>query len=181
MYDELYHHGIKGQKWGLRRFQNKDGTRTALGKKRERAGGFGAAIKRIAAKRKKAKLLKKAREANLAKKALEKMQEEKRKKIMKDPGQVRKHIDEFSTAELKDIQTRLEIDKKLADLQKDKITRGKDYIATAANVLSNSINIYNGISAAMNTMNEQAGRTDYKKRILINTNASQDNGDKNKK
>ena len=31
----LEHHGIKGQTWGVRRFQNKDGTRTALGKKRE--------------------------------------------------------------------------------------------------------------------------------------------------
>lgn len=31
---ELYHHGIKGQKWGVRRFQNKDGTRTAAGKQR---------------------------------------------------------------------------------------------------------------------------------------------------
>ena len=30
---ELYHHGIKGQKWGIRRFQNLDGTLTALGRR----------------------------------------------------------------------------------------------------------------------------------------------------
>lgn len=31
---ELYHHGIKGQKWGVRRFQNQNGTLTPAGKKR---------------------------------------------------------------------------------------------------------------------------------------------------
>jgi acyl carrier protein len=30
--DELYHHGIKNQKWGLRRYQNEDGSLTALGR-----------------------------------------------------------------------------------------------------------------------------------------------------
>ena len=32
--DELYHHGIKGMRWGVRRFQNKDGSLTPAGKKR---------------------------------------------------------------------------------------------------------------------------------------------------
>lgn len=32
--NELRHHGIKGQRWGLRRFQNEDGTRTAARRKR---------------------------------------------------------------------------------------------------------------------------------------------------
>lgn len=31
---ELYHHGILGQKWGVRRYQNPDGTYTEAGKKR---------------------------------------------------------------------------------------------------------------------------------------------------
>ena len=30
--NELYHHGIKGMKWGIRRYQNKDGSLTAKGK-----------------------------------------------------------------------------------------------------------------------------------------------------
>lgn len=30
----LYHHGIKGQKWGVRRYQNEDGSLTAKGKAR---------------------------------------------------------------------------------------------------------------------------------------------------
>lgn len=29
---ELYHHGVKGMKWGVRRYQNKDGSLTSQGK-----------------------------------------------------------------------------------------------------------------------------------------------------
>ena len=34
MENELYHWGIKGMRWGIRRYQNKDGSLTDLGKKR---------------------------------------------------------------------------------------------------------------------------------------------------
>jgi hypothetical protein len=40
--NELYHHGIKGQRWGVRRYRNEDGSLTEAGKKREakRAANF---------------------------------------------------------------------------------------------------------------------------------------------
>jgi len=57
--DELYHHGIKGQKWGVRRFQNEDGSYTAAGRKRygydERSGSSdGKSKKGLSDKQKKA-------------------------------------------------------------------------------------------------------------------------------
>ena len=54
--DDLMHHGIKGQKWGVRRYQNEDGTWTAAGKARygdDNAGqarSFGGNIHRALAK-----------------------------------------------------------------------------------------------------------------------------------
>ena len=50
--NELYHHGIKGQKWGVRRFQTKAGSLTAAGKKRyakyqKKESAYKAKLKKI--------------------------------------------------------------------------------------------------------------------------------------
>ena len=37
--DELYHHGVKGMRWGVRRYQNYDGTLKAAGKRRKQENG----------------------------------------------------------------------------------------------------------------------------------------------
>ena len=45
-YEEEYlaHHGTKGQRWGVRRFQNYDGSLTAAGKLRYSVGNVGRSI-----------------------------------------------------------------------------------------------------------------------------------------
>ena len=69
--NELYHYGKKGQKWGERLYQNKDGSLTPLGRLRYQKN-----VNRIASQRK--KNLEKARAAKVEKK---KVEEERKKQI----------------------------------------------------------------------------------------------------
>lgn len=72
--NDLYHHGIKGQKWGVRRFQNKDGSLTLEGGVRYNGSDYqprkslGERISDYKKAKKRNDALKKARAAKEAKK-----------------------------------------------------------------------------------------------------------------
>lgn len=55
---ELYHHGIRGMKWGIRRFQKKDGSLTTAGKKRYSESEEDAAARKAEYEAEKQKALK---------------------------------------------------------------------------------------------------------------------------
>lgn len=137
--DELYHYGILGQKWGVRRFQNKDGTRTAAGKKRY-SGPFGA-IKKAKANRKRNKALKKARKTREKNRAEKQDLEANKKEWAKNPKTLAEHFDEFTNDEITEALTRLDLQKKVANLRQDQIMRGKKYIDMIGDVSKDVINV----------------------------------------
>lgn len=113
--EELYHWGIKGMKWGVRRFQNKDGSLTAKGKARYADDGDGGLGKKI-------------KEAYNAKKASNAQKK-----------QASKSVKDLSDAELNDRIKRLNAERQALDLERQisnmspkRISAGKAFISTAA-------------------------------------------------
>jgi hypothetical protein len=106
--DTLCHYGILGMKWGVRRYQNKDGSLTPAGKKR--ADKMKDEYTKLTGKRLIRKPIKKSDQ-----------QEDITKKRIKD----------MSDTEIKDRITRLENEKRLSGLQRDTASTGQK-VATAA-------------------------------------------------
>ena len=119
--DALVHWGIKGMKWGVRRYQNKDGSLTAAGKKRvaaeknelkerERSIKNREKVREERAKldAKKAELDARERNLNGGKKSNE----------TSDTPQRAKTVKEMSNKELQEYTTRMQLEKSYYDAQK---------------------------------------------------------------
>lgn len=137
METELSHSGIKGQKHGVRRFQYPDGRWTEAGKIR-----YGSrAEKREARKR--------AKEDERIQKEVA-ATAERRKKILQNPAELRKHLDEFSEQEVADAIKKLDTSRKLADISKDDLKRAEQYFSSIANILGATVKSYNSVALIMN-------------------------------
>lgn len=118
----LEHHGVKGQRWGIRRYQNDDGSLTSEGRKRY---GIVESIKSYNTKQKKKKQLEKARVAKVEKKAAA---EKRAEDLKKGKVPIKKMTDE----EIKARIARLELEKTLKNLESETtqvaISKGKKFI-----------------------------------------------------
>lgn len=113
--NELYHHGVKGMRWGIRRFQNKDGSLTPAGQKRR--AKLEAELKQLGGKKKKTSTNGSSNEA---------------------PRQ--KTVSEMTNKELQEHTTRMQLEKNYYDAKRSlaianprQVSRGERFVNSLMN------------------------------------------------
>lgn len=158
--NELQHHGIKGQRWGIRRYQNADGTLTPAGKKRE------AKLDRQMAKQayKYNQLKKKKLSTNSSDK------EEQKEDIHK-----KKNVTNMSDAELREKASRLELENRYVSaittynkLNPKQVSKGRAFADKVLKDVVTPVAIEVGKNATKNMLesliNDMAGEKTNKKK-----------------
>ena len=150
---ELQHHGIPGQKWGVRRFQNRDGSLTTAGKKR--------------VSRKQKKALEKARQAKhdkaeAAKKAKQEQEDfEAGKKRAIESGSatdVLKYKGKLTNQELQQAVARINMEKTLKEISAketktglDKAESFMDKVDRVTKMTNKGVDAYNTVAKILNS------------------------------
>ncbi len=124
--NDLRHHGIKGQKWGVRRFQNKDGSLTSAGRKRYSDTDYKSTLDKVNSAEKIVEEVKKY--SNSAQKS-------------NDPNmerRIRKSINEMPDSELQKRVQRLNMEDNYTRMMmhRENLERGESFVNKALNVSS---------------------------------------------
>lgn len=141
--NELAHHGVKGQRWGIRRYQNKDGTLTPKGRSRllaearkYEAKANTSVANNYFAKSRRARLTQKAKDARyeVRKSDLQKarLNKESKSSTSKPQVQQKKSVKDMTDAELEAYVTsrekRLNLEQRYAALNPKTKSKGKKFV-----------------------------------------------------
>lgn len=121
---DLRHHGIKGQKWGVRRFQNSDGSLTAAGRKRY-GDGEGSSVEDYQ------NAIKKTKAAGESVENIRKFNND--IKRIKDPAmekRIRKSTETMTDKELQQRVNRLNMEDNYTRMMmnREQLKQGEDYV-----------------------------------------------------
>lgn len=186
--NELQHHGTKGMRWGVRRYQNKDGSLTDAGKKRynkevEKLKAEEAKVKaaeRVAKNSQKVqakfdKLDAKKADLEARKKALknkvdsdsdqrpEETVDQKRQRLLNsnDPKEIYKDRDVLTYQELNDRVSRIDLENRLmSKIPPETHKTGVDYMNEARTRIDAATNLYKSVDSAYSAVaNSAIGKT----------------------
>ena len=164
--DVLEHHGILGMKWGVRRYQNKDGSLTKAGKKRVSEKQSAKTIFNISITNNGKKKLSKKQKAALEKarqtKAAKKDYEAEKKRVVESgtASEVLKYKGKLSQQEMKSAMERIRWESEMTGFADKELSPGKEkvnkfmknvdfatgHVNTAAKAWNTFANIYNAFS-----------------------------------
>lgn len=168
---ELYHWGIKGMKWGIRRYQNPDGSLTPAGKKRydDKLGKIEAKTAKIRANQeakaavqaRKDKMAAAKRELENAKKGKKAEPEktvesdaDKKARLLKNPTakeiMANKHL--FSDNEINALYLRLNNERNINNLIPAQVDKGQQFVDKFTKTTTNISSVIEGGSKAWNSI-----------------------------
>ena len=128
--DFIAHHGILGMKWGIRRYQNADGTLTAAGRKRynlkTNPDGSTTLVRKKRATFKQKRNLKKARKAAAVKRASD--AEKERLVNYGSASELSQHLNELSNDQKQRAITRLNLDSQITQFSDKEKARQKSKV-----------------------------------------------------